>query len=300
MYYKYRGISEWTENFLIKKEIWAAKPSSLNDPFECDIPAFTDAQLKGHIDKIKTNQLTGFVMAANQSHVSGESFFSIQGRSIKLLLNKIKKAKTLDKKYKVANNFYHSIGHNGFSDPKGQTNSLFKFLDKVGIFSLSEDPLNMLMWSHYGEDHKGLAYGFDANEGSDLSNEEYFQPVKYSDQALKVDLSKGLKNALDYYIDEYGQTKLKNRIEINDSQIQSVLFTKTNDWRYEKEWRYMREKFGTYPLPGKLSRIVFGLKCIPKDIERYKFLCKKHIDNKVVFYQVVRVEGGTTLDLKEV
>ena len=41
---------------------------------------------------------------------------------------------------------------------------LDSFMDLHGIISLSESPDNLLMWSHYGDDHKGMVVEFDIDE----------------------------------------------------------------------------------------------------------------------------------------
>ncbi len=299
MYYKYRDISDRTEGILTTKKIWAAKPETLNDPFECSVPQFTKAQISKHAKGVKTSQLAGFINEAHNAHANGEVFFNIHGRAIKLLLNKIKNTKDFDRKYRIVNNFYKNIGHNGFSDPEGQAKAVQKMLNNVGVFSLSEDPLNMLMWSHYGANHEGLVLGFEAEDGSDLANDEYFQPVQYSEEALNVDLSKGLMNGVTFSLDETGAPTIKSFVQIEDPQIQKVLFTKTVNWSYEKEWRYLRQDFGSYPLPGKLSKIIFGLNCKDENIRKYLKISDENFNGEIQYFVVVRVDGTTELGLNE-
>lgn len=300
MYYKYRDISDRTEEIIINKKVWLAKPNTLNDPFECVIPKFTKEQLQKHEEEIMGNQLAGFIWQASTDLRNGKMFFNLKGKEIKHLLKRIKNAKNIQRKYRIANEFIKEIGAPGFSSPKGQVESLNSLLDNVGIFSLSENPLSKLMWSHYSSNHEGLAFGFAANKGSDLDNEEYFQPIDYSDEPLNLDLSVGLMNGIAYYQDELGQIKSKGYVQIKDQQVQKILFTKTKDWAYEKEWRYMRQEFGSYDLPGNLTRIIFGLKCNSENIQRYINLCKENFEHSIEFLQVFRVDNSTELELKSV
>ena len=300
MYYKYRDISVRTEEIIIKKKVWLAKPDTLNDPFECVIPKFTNEQLQKHEEEIMGNQLSGFVWQASSDLKNGKMFFNLKGKEIKNLLKRIKNAKDIQRKYKIANNFFKEIGATGFSSPKGQVKSLNSLLDNVGIFSLSENPLSKLMWSHYSSNHEGLAFGFEANQGSDLDNEEYFQPINYSDKPLNLDLSKGVMNGVTYYQDESGQLRSKAYVQIKDQQVQKILFTKTKEWAYEKEWRYMRQEFGSYDLPGNLTRIIFGLKCNSENIQRYIKLCKENFEHSIEFLQIFRVENSIELELRSV
>jgi hypothetical protein len=76
-----------------------------------------------------------------------------------------------------------------------------------GVFCLTEDPLNLLMWSHYASEHKGLVVGFDTSN--------YF---------FRQDLYK---------------VTYKNQ-RIGDITDKELLTTKSNDWMYEKEFRLIR------------------------------------------------------------
>lgn len=300
MYYKYRAVNERTDNYFIKKEIWAAEPSTLNDPFECNISIHSEAYLKEQHDKIKSNQLQGFIMHAHQCRDAGKLFYNLQGRQIHGLLKKIEKSRTLDQKYKVAQKFLRSIDAMDFTRPEEQTNSLYQLLENVGVFSLSEDPLHTLMWSHYGDSHRGIALGFDAVEGSDLDNAEYFQPVQYSDAPLNFDFEKGYINSVGFCIDEFGRPSSKSQIKIQSPQVQKALFTKTKDWQYEKEWRYVREKFGSYPLPGNLVQVIFGLNCPYEVIDKYHCLCSENFEHEIKFYKVLRDKDSTKLSMTEI
>lgn len=49
---------------------------------------------------------------------------------------------------------------------KNNQNNAFKnkFSEKYAVLSLTKDPLNALMWAHYGDSHKGMVIGIDVNE----------------------------------------------------------------------------------------------------------------------------------------
>lgn len=89
-----------------------------------------------------------------------------------------------------------------------------------GLVSLSEDPLQLLMWAHYGCEHKGVAVELDlmhptlrpGSPGGDV----------YSD-LRKV---------------QYTQKKIVGIP--SRSKIIEVLCTKSPDWSYEREWRLIR------------------------------------------------------------
>ena len=76
---------------------------------------------------------------------------------------------------------------------------LIRHYQCVGVFSLSEDPTNMLMWSHYGSNHEGIAIDFEEN--GKLKNEEYCLPVKYEKNLPKVDITKGIMNGVSFFLE---------------------------------------------------------------------------------------------------
>lgn len=297
--YKYRALGERTNEIIQKGKIWLAKPESLNDPNECRFEAPEPAQVRKVAEETKTHQLSGFITSAHTAHTSGENFFTLRGRSINRLLSRIKKASNLDAKYKIANNFLRDVGATGFSDPYDQPNSIDKTMKKVGIFSLSEDPLNMLMWSHYGNSHQGLAIGFSTSEGSRLADPKCCQAVRYQDGAKTFNFSGGRLTGVAYYRSDDGTLRAEGYVQIEDEQIQNVLFTKTEAWAYEREWRYFEPQFGEYDHPGKIIEVIFGLRMSLEQQREFASLCREHIPNEVQFRKVVRPDGAQNLELQD-
>ncbi len=93
----------------------------------------------------------------------------------------------------------------------------------VGVLSLTTDPLNELMWAHYGNSHSGYVVGLDADSS-------FFRPkpgepklcgelmnVVYTDTAPVVYVDPGKLNI-----------------------PKDIFFTKTTKWAYENEWRMIK------------------------------------------------------------
>jgi tetratricopeptide (TPR) repeat protein len=90
---------------------------------------------------------------------------------------------------------------------------------QIGVLSLTTEPRNLLMWSHYADHHRGLVLEFAAShpffdqrrwKGDDL---HYLRRVKYTR--------------------DRPQTRIEHFREAN------VLLTKSVEWRYEREWRML-------------------------------------------------------------
>jgi hypothetical protein len=84
------------------------------------------------------------------------------------------------------------------------------FKDKIGIISFSKNPLNLLMWSHYGHGHKGLCLKFLIKNR--LAYNNFFKETIYSNKIRKY--------------------------EENE-----IFWTKATDWSYEQEVRYITTKY---------------------------------------------------------
>ncbi len=112
----------------------------------------------------------------------------------------------------------------------------------VGIFSMSENDDNILMWSHYAGQHKGFCVEFVRNSDNYLGNIEMTKPIDYPINYTKVK-----------FFNPTG--------DVNKDIFQSVFYTKARDWVYEGEWRCVyREGDREVSMPSAISSIIFGLR----------------------------------------
>ncbi len=130
-------------------------------------------------------------------------------------------------------------GHH--KDPIHQNEFLNRFQSKIfklGVLCLSEVPDNILMWSHYADGHKGFCLQF---ENSDIRA----QKVKYTESYPEIN-----------YL-----------LTPEEDQIKFTLFTKSNHWYYEKEWRIIEYQHGpgicTFP-KEKITGVIFGSEMPPE------------------------------------
>lgn len=65
-------------------------------------------------------------------------------------------------------------------------------LSLVGVFSLSETCSNELMWAHYGDNHKGIVFGFNTSGDCKLASTRNCLPVNYAKE--KPMFKVGFKN----------------------------------------------------------------------------------------------------------
>lgn len=121
-------------------------------------------------------------------------------------------------------------------------------LSQVGVVSLSETPRNLLMWSHYANQYKGLCIGYKSDFLDHYKDKEHhalptiFHPVKVNYDTSRYDPLTDIFTAND-------EQDLRKQI------IQMSLLRKGNDWLYEKEHRSIipLEFFDTIVCTGKID-----------------------------------------------
>ncbi|RKE04433.1 DUF2971 domain-containing protein [Marinifilum flexuosum] len=118
-------------------------------------------------------------------------------------------------------------------------------ISKRAFCSLSEDPNDILMWSHYANNHAGIVVGFEFHE---LENNHHLQKVQYQDNLNDFDLEKFAYfqiGALDDFMNDIFQ----------DYSIKST------HWEYEKEWRIWRKNPCYYRFdPEQIKELYFGVR----------------------------------------
>jgi len=162
----------------------------------------------------------------------------------------------------------------------------------ISCFSEKND--NILLWSHYADNHKGicLEYKTVLNDGyicllfdsSDLK-------INYPVPMLKVNyIEKPLKKINVLY------TKYFNE------QLKSFLSTKSKIWEYENEIRCIisNSQFKSYPNArlekNVLTGVYFGLKTNETEKIKYKKLVNSYHEN-VTFYTMTQVPNEYKLNI---
>ena len=134
---------------------------------------------------------------------------------------------------------------------KQQEETRKEYVSNMGIFCMSEKEDNILMWSHYANEHRGFCIGF-ARQPDNMFGKIETYKVRYDDNYPAI-----------FVIDSNGC--------INKS-FSSLFLTKSSDWEYEQEWRIIYDEFNTTePIPSSsISSIAFGLKMPQKQKDTIK------------------------------
>jgi hypothetical protein len=292
--YKYRGNSTNTDKIFTDKKVWLSNAAGLNDPFECSIQEIAKDWIDEHVKEMKQGHLSGFVFAFLQSKKANDQFFGLSISDAEKFMDTFKTLTSFDEKYNHYREFMKSRNGHYPSDPSATFSEFDKQLNEAGIFSLSETSENQLMWSHYAEDTKGIAIGFEDIPKSKLSDENHCVKVNYAD-TLPAFTGKGFLNQISFYMDEYGRPYSKGQISFSDPTFKLAISTKPTVWNYECEWRYIEERSGAFPLPGRITEIVFGLKCSEENRKRYKKLAKFNFTEEISFYEIQKVPNTNSI-----
>lgn len=144
---------------------------------------------------------------------------------------------------------------------------------KVASFSLIYN--EVLMWSHYADEHKGICLIFD----KDLLNGDN----SYKESHLVVDFVKAKK--VIYGLPEKLKVRFENEVsKLPIKYLNSSIFKKLKCWKYEKEYRILYKDTFSTNLNGinlnfnkkALRGIIFGEKCMNADVRLIHSILKSY------------------------
>lgn len=175
-----------------------------------------------------------------------------------------------------------------FSLKDGDRRIVSSLANVIQVLCLSEVPDSLLMWSHYAQQHAGAVLKFDTcSEKADYFTRA--RPVIYEKDLPGFEQPRSLaRRYLGLPID-------------TDHWMSRQFFTKSAEWKYEKEWRVMatakmREQgeFISFQ-PESLAAIYLGCRVTTPDIHRVlDLLIEKQYPTDV--YVAVKDETGFALN----
>lgn len=258
--YKYRNWTDkYNKNVFLKNQLFLSSPKIFNDPFDCRIPE--NLYLLNSSEKIE------------------EYIVSYRNRRSEFVINNEILNKEIEvTRYRLTNYLekYHQINEK----------ILYEKQDALyGILSMSMNWKNILMWSHYANNHKGYCIGF--WEEKLRTNNSFLKggPVIYNPK------------------DEYPiiDPNNNNLIEIGFIQTHS----KAYDWKYEEEYRFTKIFDEENPSNEErtlifddsyIAEIIIGLEMQEKDRKRIINLAKKR---EIKVYQIEKIPFKFEITKKE-
>ena len=220
----YKNINEpkprtaWINNYLFR----FTQPNKLNDPFEVRPKLLFNTYSKEDYERAYEQAIQSdfFQDPKDITKDKLERFFL---NSMLKRLGDIKPWPQYIEKYDKTFNSFEEFD-------KYEAEVLLKnFLTNVnisrGVFCLTRTKRNLLMWSHYASEHKGIAIGFDTSHSFFQDN---LHEVLYSRERVSISAVKGWIR-----INGYKQEEFSN----NDID---TFLRKPTCWEYEKEIRMVK------------------------------------------------------------
>lgn len=222
--YKYRPFGVNSLRAITEAEVFYAKPSTFNDPLDCDPTIEMD------IDRVRLERLLYRMLLKRKTEEEARNDIGY----LRYLSSEYGDYKT---EPDVENYLMRMLAN----DIKRELDAE---LGNEGVLTLSATWKSGLMWSHYADEHRGICIEYDTREQGHprLAGVDYKGP-------------RAIKTSDLYRWNVQDDPNAKERV------LKTYFYTKSGEWRYEREWRDVREKSGVTELPFRTTAILFGLRC---------------------------------------
>lgn len=271
--YKYRSFSAATIELLVADLVYFADPSKFNDPLD------TRPTVEADLAVPDMDEVVRRLVEARVNSELRAAAKTIRYKGPKTM-DHIERLSQLQAERVLADIAYNATNPEYSDAPPAP--QLRLLADRVetellrqydrGILALAERPTCPLMWSHYGDQHRGLCLGYSVP--SDAATD--LHKVRYGGSRL-------VKSSL-------VAKMLEGRADAKAAVDAAVLLRKAYDWRYEREWRLFGPR-GEAPSPLELEEVFFGMRC-PSPVKHAVATALRGRAHNVRLYEVCEV-GGT-------
>lgn len=197
--YKYMSLSI-AEKVLTGNRLRATPPNDFNDPFEM-------------LPRSYTGMTDDLVYRMAEEKVYSHKYYQIVTKQLKLDVSyeayRVYLLQTPQIIQDVAEDIKAFLGKRDFATLIDQASLM------LGVLCFTSNCDNILMWSHYADNHKGVVIGFD----SSILAKQWF-PVDYQDERIDI---------------PFGESKESDAYR---KAITNILSTKFTSWVYENEFRF--------------------------------------------------------------
>ncbi|UTY23103.1 DUF2971 domain-containing protein [Treponema denticola] len=289
IFYKFKNINQYTIDSIKNKYFYFSTPQQLNDPVDCRTPFCYDATNSEILKWIKHAKKMGRLIGENPSTFPFNT------------VDKVKK----------------SIASTGILKrifENAENNSANKF----HLLSLTDDFNNAKMWNHtdYCNNFSGICIGYLSEQVQQQNFGSYFIKVKgtvstrtpyflkynsdYYFVLKKVEYDNDRLHCYNPFKEQYDKNYMLNlnSESFNSQNIKYNLFHKTNNWKYENEYRgfyYCIEDDDSkvYYDENIIESISFGSNASKPDINTIINCIKMNYNNfdKIKFYTVVQINN---------
>ncbi|MCI5225410.1 MAG: DUF2971 domain-containing protein [Candidatus Electrothrix sp. AX2] len=225
--YRYRPLTKRTIEYIENRQLYFSNPLNFNDPFDCDLNCLTisesddiDSSYSQYINLLEQryNFIGKFIthysvrINDNDDPVKERYYYDdvveVYFKEIRALAEELHVLKNTPKenRKKALSESWETKKNN--------------VINNLGVVCFSESRSNILMWSHYASDHKGVCIEYNSNERPIKFWKNFkFHKVTYQDERNIDVLSRGFTDS--FY---------------------DLLTVKSPDWAYEDEHRLITIK----------------------------------------------------------
>ncbi|HHF3026692.1 TPA: DUF2971 domain-containing protein [Vibrio diabolicus] len=154
----------------------------------------------------------------------------------------------------------------------------------VGILCLSHKDDNILMWSHYADNHKGFVVEFEVDSAD----------AKYGAKAV-------VRTLIGYPVEYSENMPVITAAKGDFESLKKMFLTKSIDWEYESEYRVltMDKGPGIHKFNGKLiSRVIVGARASAENcahLESLVDILRDKFGNNIVLDKATMIKGAYKL-----
>ena len=252
--FKYRPVNEFTRQIIQDDKLYFARPDQFNDPFDCRLDILDDLD-RGRLRAEAHAASHMLSVGTYRSIIQGGTHEPYQHLSVREAL-----------KLRFVNAYEDQIGL--YRELADSVKAIQDAVKAIGIFSMSEIGDDILMFSHYADNHRGIVLEFDVEEGQEPFRE--IERVRYTCTMPSV--------------------TAVNAVEL--------LLLKALQWNYEQEVRALKPTAGTYTYsPEMLKGIVLGAE-IRSEEKLLVMAWIKESGKRVKFRQAVKDKRAFKLQLR--
>lgn len=248
--YKYLPFNEGSLKVITEGTVKFTCPLEFNDPFDCQPVAYIDETVRQKNYFKAIERLKGKQTPAQK--------IKERGRNFAILKNGVKSGEMLRQN-----------------------------LQTMGVLSLSRTCNDILMWSHYAENHKGFVVGFHYKD---------FDSPSYD---------KGISHILPHKVDYKEDRPVFNFAKSHE--FINCLLVKSPQWEYEQEERAFTFNQGPgihkYDKQNRLYSVIAGAKMDPKELQTLKNTVIKASDElgrEIKFKQAKLSDKSFSIDINDV
>lgn len=275
--YRYRTFSSSTVELLCSDVQFFAKAADFNDPFDCSPVIKVDSGL---------SQMRNILKALVFARVRAETLAALKKAKFEDIRAMPHAEQVADREafsaiervaYYATDPEYDDrtiaeIGMLRFDIERELQNRYGK-----GICCFSQEFDNPLLWSHYGDQHRGICIGYTLNRNPAPE----LKQVRYGgERTITTTL---LEQAI-----------LKNDTVALAQLDADFLLRKAPEWEYEKEWRLIGN-IGLQDSPLMLTEVTFGLRC-PGAVRHIFMKALEGRTSEIQFYEMYNPPGTFKLD----